>query len=119
MHSIHVLVGLNLADSGCFLDGLWEIIPTLVDSGADTGGAHQKKLIPICNDKESDVSTCEEGGSLKSQGRGTMSFELPSGVQLDVPDSIYAKGLAHNVVGTSAQQDGNHSNLPQWKNIPC
>jgi hypothetical protein len=30
-----------------------------------------------------------------------MSFELPSGVQLDVPDSIYAKGLAHNVVGTT------------------
>ena len=73
----------------------------LVDSGADTGGAHDKELIPIRNNKESDVSTCEEGGSLKSQGRGTMSFELPSGVQLDVPDSIYAKGLAHNVVGTT------------------
>ena len=77
------------------------VYQVLVDSGVDTGGAYQKKLIPICNDKESGVSTCEEGGSLKSQGRGTMSFELPSGVQLDVPDSIYAKGLAHNVVGTT------------------
>jgi len=73
----------------------------LVDSGANTGAAYQKKLMSICNDKESNVSTREEGGSFKSQGKGTMSFELPSGVQLDIPDAIYGKGLAHNLIGTT------------------
>ena len=51
------------------------IYRVLVDSRADTGGAYQKKLMPICNDKESDVSTCEEGGSkLQVARRGTMSL---------------------------------------------
>ena len=77
------------------------IYRTLTDSGADTGGAYQKMLMATCNDRESNVGTCQEGGSLKAQGRGTMSFELLSGIQLDIEDAIYAKDLAHNVVGTT------------------
>ena len=58
-------------------------------------------LMSTCNDRESNVGTCEEGGNLNAQGRGTMSFKLLSGIQVDIEDAIYAKDLAHNVVGTT------------------
>ena len=73
----------------------------LIDSGADCVAVKDSRLSRGITSYEVDVGTCNAQGSLRTQGKTDLSLELASGETCRADGAIYAKGLSHNLIGTT------------------
>ena len=69
----------------------------LVDSGADCFAIKDEKLVNAAKPYQIDVGTCDTSNKLVTQGKDDVVMELPSGVNLEVNDAIFSKGLSHSM----------------------